>query len=373
MNENKANYAKIGFFVLTGFALLLVVIGIAGARVISKQVTLAETYFDESVTGLDIGSPVKYRGVPVGEVSRIGFVFSEYGDPALDQQTPDGVSQILVVMALDPNKFSPLKHHNPAVVLSRLVKDGMRVKIAASGVTGLSFLELDYTPASGLPAARTPPVSWQPKNIYIPSTPSTMAAFKKSIDDVFVKLSQINIQALGDALIDTLSLVKTKLSRVDVDALSGEAQSLLGDLRATNRSLQSLLAAPELKTLPADLAAAAANARRVTETLDAQLNPLAASARSAAERADRLVAALSDVATNAGGQVEQTVAALNQTAQTLDRTALTQQDALADLLANLRSATEGLDRLVSELRANPSALLFSQPPAPLPETGKKER
>ena len=74
MNENKANYAKIGFFVLGGVTMILLVVGIAGARVFSKHAVLAETYFTESVTGLDLGSPVKYRGVPVGEVKRIGFV-----------------------------------------------------------------------------------------------------------------------------------------------------------------------------------------------------------------------------------------------------------------------------------------------------------
>jgi ABC-type transporter Mla subunit MlaD len=367
MNENKANYAKIGFFVLSGFALILIVIGIAGARVFSKQAILAETYFAESVTGLDVGSPVKYRGVPIGEVSRIGFVFSEYGNPAPEQLTLDGANQILVVMALDPDKFSPLKNHEPAAFLSRLVKDGIRVKVTASGVTGLSYLELDYAPY-GQPANPFQAVTWQPKNPYIPSTPSTMVAFKKAIDDVFVKLNEINIQALGDTLLATLNLIKSKLMNVDVVALSAEASTLLAELRATNRSLQGLLAAPELQRLPADLAATAGNARRITDSIGAQLDPLTASVRSAADRADRLVGTLTGVATNAGGQVEQTVAALNQTAQTLNRTALSQQDALAELLASLRSASTGLDQLVSELRANPSALLFSRPPNPLPET-----
>ena len=74
MNENKANFAKIGFFVLAGTALIALAIGIAGARTFNKQVVEAETYFAESVAGLDLGSAVKYRGVPVGEVKRIGFV-----------------------------------------------------------------------------------------------------------------------------------------------------------------------------------------------------------------------------------------------------------------------------------------------------------
>jgi len=116
MNENKANYAKIGFFVLAGIGLMLLVIGIAGARTFNKKVVLAETYFAESVTGLDIGSPVKYRGVPVGEVKRIGFVYSEYGKTAAETVTHNSARQVLVVMALDPERFGLLDAQNPETV-----------------------------------------------------------------------------------------------------------------------------------------------------------------------------------------------------------------------------------------------------------------
>ena len=367
MNENKANYAKIGFFVLTGFACIMIAIGIAGARVFNKQMVLAETYFTESVTGLDIGSPVKYRGVPVGEVHRIGFVFSEYGKQASGETTLNGANQILVVMALDPEKFTPLKNHNSAKFMERLVKDGMRVKLAAAGVTGLSFLELDYIRPDQTPELPYP-VAWQPKTPYIPSFPSTMFTFKKAMDDVFVKLSQTDIKGLGDKLISTLASVQDKLNRTDIEKLTAEATALLSEARDTNKSIQRLVASPELATLPADIGATASNARQITATVEAQIPPLVKSIQSVSERANVLADTLTGIATHSGGQVEQTVTALNHTAQTLNRTTLSQQNAVAELIENLRSASAGLKLIVSDLQANPSALLFSAPPKPLPET-----
>ncbi len=367
MNENKANYAKIGFFVLSGIAMILLVIGIAGARVFNKQVVLAETYFTESVTGLDIGSPVKYRGVPVGEVKRIGFVYSEYGTKSLGALTHDGARQILVVMALDPEKFGLLQAQEANMVLNKLVEQGLRVKLALSGVTGLAFLELDYFRAD-YDEERMNPIAWHPHNPYIPSSISMMFTLKKAVDDVFVKLSNVDIQALGDELIATLYMVQNKLSTADVAALSKEATSLLVELRETNQAIKKLVGSPELDGVPSDIAATVGSARRTAEGVEKQIQPIARSLQELTSRAGSLVGEISSLMTNNSSRVEQTVASLNQTAQTLNHTALSQQGSLSELLQNLRSASTGLDRIVSDLSANPAALLFGQPPAPLPET-----
>ena len=371
MNENKANFAKIGFFVLTGIALILIVIGVAGARVYSKKAVLAETYFTESVTGLDIGSPVKYRGVPVGEVKRIGFVYSEYGNAKNELLTHNDARQILVVMALDPEKFGLISSQAAETVLSTLVSHGLRVKIALSGMTGLAFLELDYFPAEKDGAQALP--AWRPHNPYIPAMVSTMTTFKKAIDDVFFKLSTIDIKALGDELLATLYLAQRKLGAADIEKLSAEAVSLLSELRATNRSLQQLVDSPELKAVPAEVAATAGSARRTAEEIEKQVVPVARRLHELAEKGNTLVETLHGVMTNNSSQVQQTVASLTQTAQTVNRTALEQQGSLAELMENLRSASAGLERAVNDLNANPSALLFGQPPEPLPETRTQKR
>ena len=385
MNENKANFAKIGFFVLAGAALIVLAIGIAGARTFNKKVVEAETYFAESVTGLDLGSPVKYRGVPVGEVKRIGFVYSEYGKRKDDLLTQAGARQILVVMALEPERFGLLGDQTADKVLRTLVQQGLRVKIASSGVTGLSFLELDYF-AQPSDVVEDYPLTWQPTNPFIPSTPSTMTNLKRAVDDVFVKLSAIDLRALGDEMLVTLYLLQNTLNKTDVAALSAEATKLLSELRETNRSVKKLLDAPEFAALPADLGATLESACRITTGIETNISPLATSLRQIASRADGLLGNANDLIDNAdrfignadrllttnSPVVGEIVGALNQTAQTLNRTTLAQQGTLGELIQSLRTAAADLERLAGEMRANPSALLFGQPPLPLPETKPDE-
>ncbi|MBS0174326.1 MAG: MCE family protein, partial [Nitrospira sp.] len=76
----KANYHKIGVFIVLGLVTLIIaIVALSGGKWF-KKVMYWESYFDESVQGLAVGSPIKYRGVQVGTVDAIGFVGDIYGE-----------------------------------------------------------------------------------------------------------------------------------------------------------------------------------------------------------------------------------------------------------------------------------------------------
>lgn len=374
MNENKANYAKIGFFVLAGAALILVAIGVAGARMYNRKVILAETYFAESVTGLAEGSDVKYRGVPVGEVKEIGFVFTTYALKAKQTIGKSQARQILVVMALNPEKFSLLNKESPQQVLKRLVDHGLRAKLSSSGVTGLSFLELDYFAAAENGDSVSPDdLPWTPNNVYIPSSSSTMAVLKKAMDDVVVKVSSIDIKSLGDELLATLYLFQNKLDKIDVEEVSGEATALLKELRETNRSLRAIIDSPQIASLPTNLADTVASVRRSAETVEKEIGPFAKQLEQMSGKASGLIDDVGGLVASNRVQIGQTVTLLGSTAQSLNRTAQTQQGSVSEVLENLKSASENLNRVLKELGENPAVLLYGQPPKPLPENSQNKK
>jgi ABC-type transporter Mla subunit MlaD len=67
------NHYKLGLFVLLGLALSLMFVLVLGASNWNEESVRYVSYFDESVQGLEVGSPVKFRGVPVGRVAAIGI------------------------------------------------------------------------------------------------------------------------------------------------------------------------------------------------------------------------------------------------------------------------------------------------------------
>jgi len=63
------NHWKLGFFVVVGFVVAMATVVALGARSLKKKTVTYQSYFDESVQGLDVGSPVKFRGVSIGSVA----------------------------------------------------------------------------------------------------------------------------------------------------------------------------------------------------------------------------------------------------------------------------------------------------------------
>ena len=76
--SQKANYFKLGLFVIGALIAGIVVLLVIGSGRWFERKSTIETYFNESVQGLDIGSKLKYRGVVIGEVTKISFTYLVY-------------------------------------------------------------------------------------------------------------------------------------------------------------------------------------------------------------------------------------------------------------------------------------------------------
>ncbi|OQX83114.1 hypothetical protein B6D60_11030 [candidate division KSB1 bacterium 4484_87] len=112
---SRAQKIRLGIFLTTAIIILVGAVGvITGNRLMKKTAVYYIRFKDVSLTGLEIGSSVKYRGIRVGRVDDI------YIDP-------DDITSVIVKMSLNPKV--PIKENTEAV-------------LTLIGITGLKMIEL---------------------------------------------------------------------------------------------------------------------------------------------------------------------------------------------------------------------------------------
>ena len=328
----RARYIRLGAFILGALIIAVIFVIAFGAGYWWRPKVLMETYFDESVQGIDVGSPLKYRGVNIGEVSRIGFTYTEYEQ---DKPPAQRRQYVLVEATLRTRELTGELGTIDSTMVGQLIERGLRVQMAAQGLTGAYYLELDYVdPARNQPLA----IQWQPDDLYIPSTRSTVGQIVSGAESLVRKLERANLDEVMLNLNALMVTLNTTLKALQTDRLGDNTVQLLGELRDTNRSLQGILTNPAWREIPREASTTLASARRMLES----------------------------------EQLPQTIDRLSQTLQTFDRAAGRLDRALVGperelplILDNLRQTTENLRDLTESLRRSPRSVLFADPPAPL--------
>ncbi len=303
-----ASYFKVGVFVLISFFVLLAFLVTFTAGTLFQRSIKLETYFDESVQGLDIGSPVKHRGVKVGSVEAISFVQNEYPDK-LDEEKSIRYGRYVVIKMSVPDFVKGTSGNNLKKTIERMISTGLRVRLASQGLTGTAYLEVDY-----LNPEKNPPldIKWEPKSIYIPSAPSTISRFTASVDKFFDNLDKADVNKIltgVDALIANLNQTLTEARLGDV---SKEAIGLLSDLRKTNQEVKNLLSQPELQNTPKKL--------------------------------------------------DQTITQMQTAIKRLDNVLASNQGDISVAVENLRIASEDLKEVTGNAKKYPSQFLFGEAP-----------
>jgi hypothetical protein len=348
--SQKANYFKLGLFVIGAVIAGILLLMVIGTGRWLKPRTTIETYFNESVQGLDLGSKVKYRGVVIGEVTRISFTYVEYEQ---DKPMTQRKRYVLVEAQIEPRLVGGKAANDIASPESSKleVERGLRVHLAPQGITGTNYLELDYVDT---PAAPVLPIDWVPEHIYIPSTPSTITTFVSAASEILDRLHRLDIEgtvanlnkllvtanervasldtaAISQQAAHTLSKIETTLDAVPTKKLSNEAVGLLAELRQTNSELKAILANPALAKLPGDTSATLASVRTL----------------------------VSDP------KLPQSIAHMERTLSRLDRIFGAGEADLGATFRNLRQITDNLRDLTEDAKRYPSNLLFGAPPRPL--------
>jgi hypothetical protein len=91
------------------------------------------------------------------------------------------------------------------------VEKGLRLRLAPQGITGVSYLEMDYVD----PPPPVLPISWTPINVYIPSAPSTVTAFVNAAQEILNRLQSLDVDGTVANLNRLLTTANERIASID--------------------------------------------------------------------------------------------------------------------------------------------------------------
>ena len=349
--SQRANYFKLGLFVIGAVAAGVAVLLIVGTGAWFKSRTTIETYFNESVQGLDIGSKMKYRGVVIGAVTNISFTYVKYEQ---DKPMSQRKRYVLVEAQIEPRLVGGKVANDIASPESTAIEvaRGLRVHLAPQGITGTSYLELDYVDTLPAPVL---PIDWTPQNIYIPSTPSTVQTFVAAATEIIDRLHRLDIEGTVANLNKLLVTANDRIASIDTGGLSKHADRTLGKLDATLDGIASKKLSDEAVGLISELRQTNGELRSFLDNDALRRLPQDTSATLASVRA--LVG---------DPKLGQSIAHMERTLSRLDRIFGGGEADLGATFENLRQITENLRDLTEDAKRYPSNLLFGAPPPAFP-------
>jgi len=353
----KPSYFKIGLFVIAGSFLILTAIVVLGAGLFHEEKAYFETYFDESISGLSVGSPVEFRGVGIGVVEKISFIRNEYDVLGPPSAISKYEHYVLVLCAVLRENLPGVSYEQRVTYLENMVSRGLRIRLTTNLLTGLAYLQADYLDPDRFEKLD---IGWEPEHLYIPSAPSELNTLKDSVDKVLYRLQEIDIDKLVTAVESVLTSLDQAIANARIGDISKETRDLLAEARKQLEKLdaEKISRTAQQTLVSVDRAVVDAN----IPALGRELQRLIAEVRQTNANLQKLLASPEPV--SGPSNLPETVARLNKTLYRIDKLIATEKPQIEVMLANFKEISDNLKTLTENLKQHPSDLLFSKPPPP---------
>jgi len=226
-----ANKTMIGAFVVGAVVLAVAAIVLFGSGKFFRKTELWLTFFQGSVKGLNVGSPVVFRGVQIGQVSDIIVGF----DPnELEVLIP-------VFFEVDPQKFQNIGKRvetKDADMNKALISRGLRAQLQMQSlVTGQLLINVDFypdTPANLIGRERFKGKIEFGQSWEIPSVPTPLQELEKA-------LSELNLKEITEDIRKAMKGIATLVSSPELHEGIIVIKDTLTDFQKLARNLDSKL------------------------------------------------------------------------------------------------------------------------------------
>ena len=327
--SQKANPTLIGAFVFGAIVIGIGAVLFFGSANLFAKKQIYETYFDQSVNGLAIGSNVKYKGVTVGKVTKVQLKFQGQGEAPIvrvlyEVNTDNLLNKFGLSIILNDRKFH-----------ERAIANGFRAKLDfESLISGQLFIALDFYKDTGPPVLHLEP----DQDIFeIPPQPSDIEAILANLTKAIGNIGSVDFASLANQLQATLKSANDGIEAMHLDRLGSSLD------KAAN-SISTLANGNEVKSA---LVSVRESFDQLTVTLK-DLNPAVGDLKPTLDQAK---AALTNLQKSTA-QLDQLLKSDSNFRYQLDSS-----------LSEIGAAAAALQQLADFLQRHPNSLLFGRKPA----------
>jgi phospholipid/cholesterol/gamma-HCH transport system substrate-binding protein len=313
--ETRASYILVGTFVLGLIgAMIGIAIWLAGIE-FDKTPTKYLSYFEGDVTGLGVGSLVRYRGVPVGSVRDIRI-------------DPKNVERVRVLMEVSAD--TPIKADTVA-------------QLNLQGITGVAFVQLTGgTQTAGLLAPKS--------DESLPVIASRPSVFQRVITRLPEIIEKIDLAATGLARLFNERNMESLTSTIESIDRAGQSiakeSGQIGDLiRETRVAVNSL-------------GDAGKNVAALTASLDRETKPMSREINASITEFRQTLASVRQGIGTLNGMVSDVAKVVDDNKTPLGEFASSGLYEFSMFLAEARVLVDSLTRLTNRIERDPAQFFF---------------
>jgi paraquat-inducible protein B len=324
--SKKINTTSIGLFIVTGLAL-----GVTGLLLFSSSKMFRETsdvivYFDDSLNGLNIGAPVKFRGVTIGSVKKVMVQSNQAeGDYAMPVILEIDEQLVRERMPSSDFKFSES-------TMDKRIEQGMRATLQTESlVTGVLYVGIDVDPKA------PPPVFHQLTKTYpeVPTIPT-------KTQQLFNNLASMDFKSLETNLNGLITRLDKAVAELKMAEINTSVNKLLASANEVITSANDVVSNPDIADALAAIKPTLDQYRELGAKVTNRVDPLADGVTDSLAEANRVLAEVR----GSGENLKNMIAPNSPIRNDVDRA-----------LKQIADATEAIATLADFLKRHPNAII----------------
>lgn len=219
----------------------------------SEEVLELTILFDSSVSGLAVGSEVRFQGIQIGSVSELSaFVV---------MQDDAQVVRLRTNIAIEPSRLGLGKNASPEDALELItayVEDGLRARMITGNIlSGSLQVELVQVPNAAPETLVADPLTFP----IIPTTKSLITDVAATAEGVLDRINELPVEEVMESAIDLMNSIERLTNNDDLRNVPASAIALLDETR-------NLVSNDDITAVPSELLGAVDDVRQTVAELN---------------------------------------------------------------------------------------------------------